>query len=104
MAASCVMVECSIPCTQSVSSALPEVRKVDISTRDVLKVMGARTRRKSETQTFWWSESPRRRQGTTCFPCFAHTLVDGGYCRVDIVDIENLRGGHLEFDPGSSTG
>ena len=29
----------SIPCSQSVSSALPEVRKMDISTRDVLKAM-----------------------------------------------------------------
>ena len=33
------MVVCSDPCSQSVSSALPEVRKMDISTRDVLKVM-----------------------------------------------------------------
>ena len=29
--------------------------------------------------------------------------VDGGYCRVDNVDIEHLRGGHLEFDPGCTT-
>ena len=30
---------CSIPCSQSVSSALPEVRKMDISARDVPNVM-----------------------------------------------------------------
>ena len=29
--------------------------------------------------------------------------VDGGYCRIDNVDIEHLRGGHLEFDPGCIT-
>ena len=29
--------------------------------------------------------------------------VDGGYCRIDNVDIEHLRGGHLEFDPGCTT-
>ena len=29
--------------------------------------------------------------------------VDGGYRRVDNVDIEHLRGGHLEFDPGCTT-
>ena len=29
--------------------------------------------------------------------------VDGGYCRTDNVDIEHLRGGHLEFDPGCTT-
>ena len=29
--------------------------------------------------------------------------VDGGCCRKDNVDIEHLRGGHLEFDPGCST-
>ena len=34
----CVCV-CSIPASQSVSSAMPEVRKMDFSTRDVLKVM-----------------------------------------------------------------
>ena len=26
-----------------------------------------------------------------------------GYCRVDNVDMEHLRGGHLEFDPGCTT-
>ena len=26
--------------------------------------------------------------------------VDRGYCRVDNVDVEHLRGGHLVFDPG----
>ena len=40
--------------------------------------------------------------------CVFHALftpgsVDGGYCRVDNVDIEHLRGGHLEFDPGCTT-
>ena len=39
VAASCVVVVCSIPCSQSVSSALPEVRKMDICMRDVLKAM-----------------------------------------------------------------
>ena len=29
--------------------------------------------------------------------------VDGGYCRIDNVDIEHLRGGHLEFDPVCTT-
>ena len=29
--------------------------------------------------------------------------VDGGYGRVDNVDIEHLRGGRLEFDPGCTT-
>ena len=29
--------------------------------------------------------------------------VDGGYCCTDNVDIEHLRGGHLEFDPGCTT-
>ena len=29
--------------------------------------------------------------------------VDGGYCRIDNVDIEHLRGRHLEFDPGCTT-
>ena len=33
VAASCVMVVCSTPCSQSVSSALPEVRKMDIYER-----------------------------------------------------------------------
>ena len=27
--------------------------------------------------------------------------VDGGYCRMDNVDIEHLCGGHLEFDQGA---
>ena len=29
--------------------------------------------------------------------------VDGSCCRIDNVDIENLRGRHLEFDPGCAT-
>ena len=29
--------------------------------------------------------------------------VDGGYCRVDNVDIEHLRGRHLKFNPGCTT-
>ena len=29
--------------------------------------------------------------------------VDEGYCRIDNVDIEHLRGGHLEFDPKCTT-
>ena len=29
--------------------------------------------------------------------------VDGGYCRVNNVDIEHVRGGHLEFHPGCTT-
>ena len=29
--------------------------------------------------------------------------VDGGFCRIDDVDIDCLRGGHLEFDPGCTT-
>ena len=29
--------------------------------------------------------------------------VDGVYCRFDNVDIEKLRGGHVEFDPGCTT-
>ena len=33
----------------------------------------------------------------------SHGSVDGSYCRVGIVDMEHLRGGHLEFDPGCTT-
>ena len=29
--------------------------------------------------------------------------VDRGYCRIDNVDIEHLRGGRLELDPGCTT-
>ena len=38
------------------------------------------------------------------FPALlTHGSVDGSYCRVDNVDMEHLRGGHLEFDPGCTT-
>ena len=39
------------------------------------------------------------------FSCFLLTLgsVDGGYCRLNNVDIEHLLRGHLEFDPGCTT-
>ena len=33
------------------------------------------------------------------FSCFTPGSVDGSHCRIDNVDIEHLRGGHLEFDP-----
>ena len=40
-------------------------------------------------------------EGQHVFPALlTHGSVGGDYCRVDKVDIEHLRGGHLEFDPG----
>ena len=43
-------------------------------------------------------------EGQRVFPALLTPgSVDGGYCRVDNVDIEHLRGGHLEFDPRCTT-
>ena len=40
-------------------------------------------------------------EGQCVFPALLTPgSVDGGYCRMVNVDIEHLRGGHLEFDPG----
>ena len=43
-------------------------------------------------------------EGQHVFPALlTYRSVDGSYCRVDNVDMEHLRGGHLEFDPGCMT-
>ena len=43
-------------------------------------------------------------EGQRVFPAWlTPSSVDGGYCRVDKLDIEHLRGGHLEFDPGCTS-
>ena len=43
-------------------------------------------------------------EGQCVFPALLTPgSVYGGYCRVDNVDIEPLRGGHLELDPGCTT-
>ena len=48
-----------------------------------------------------WTTSPAER---CVFPALLTPgSVDGGYCRTDNVDVEHLRGGHLEFDLGCTT-
>ena len=43
-------------------------------------------------------------EGQRDFPALlTPASVDGGYCRVDNVDIGHLRGGHLKFDPRCTT-
>ena len=43
-------------------------------------------------------------EGQHVFPALlTHGSVDGGYCSVDNVDMEHLRGGHLECEPGCTT-
>ena len=70
------MVVCSLPCSQSVSSALTEVRKMDISTRDVLDygvLKGSRgnvrIERSGRLDYLHGGEEQR------VFSCFAHTWL-----------------------------
>ena len=93
------MVVCSIPCSQSVSSALPEVTK-----RDVLKVYGVLKGPRGNVKLERSGGLDYLVEGQRFFPALLTPgSVDGGYCRVDNVDIEHLRGGYLEFDPGCTT-
>ena len=99
---SLLTVACSVPCSRSVSSALPEVKKIGIfyeSTKVYEVSKGPNGNVKLENYGGLDSSS-----AAAFYPAMlAPGSVDGGYCRMDNMSIELFRGGHLELDPECTT-
>ena len=92
--------------SRSVSSALLQVKKLEISMRAPKCMKCQRSKRivkleRSGGLDYLVGSGEER----SAFPRDSHTClsVDGRYCRINNMSIEHFRGGHLEFDPGCTT-
>ena len=88
LAASFVTAVCSISCSPSISSAQPEVKKMDISVRE-----GQGVSKGPNGDVKHWITSSAVPLPDMITP----GSVVGGFCRMDKEDIEHLRGRYLEL-------